>query len=81
VDAIKVYSNFHSNQHNKMLVFCAYNTIPSTDLVGMLLLRVLRAFAVVDMYLSFEVHTTQTINAGRAALKKFAQLMTVRACV
>ncbi|KAN0137278.1 hypothetical protein V8E53_004723 [Lactarius tabidus] len=40
-----------------------------------LLLRAVRSFTIVDLYLSFEEHTEHTIAAGRQELKKFASLM------
>ena len=42
-----------------------------------LLLRCLRSYLELDLYLSFEVHTTDTIAAGRRELLKFSSLMKV----
>jgi hypothetical protein len=39
----------------------------------------MRLYAVLDMYLSFEVHTSETIAAGRAAGHKFDEAMSVSA--
>ena len=41
------------------------------------LLRALRCFVEVDLYASFEVHTDQTIVAGRQKLAQFYELIKV----
>jgi hypothetical protein len=38
----------------------------------------LRSFSIVDLFLSFEVHTDETLLAGRKELKRFEHLMKVR---
>jgi hypothetical protein len=46
---------------------------------GYLLLKVLRCFVEVDMYASLQVHTDQTIAAGRNQVTRFYGLLTVSA--
>ena len=62
----------------QMVVFSAHSVVLPADKAGWLFLWILRAFAAVDMYLSFEAHTEETIDAGRRALRKFALLFAVR---
>lgn len=50
-----------------------------SDKVGWWLLRALRSFTIVDLYLSFEEHTQDTIDAGRRELKRFEEYMQVLA--
>ena len=59
----------------QLLVFVAYNIVPRDKKEGWSLLRCLRSFAIVDLYISFEVHTEQTLAAGRRELRNFAQRM------
>jgi hypothetical protein len=42
-----------------------------------LLLRCIRQYVNVDMYAALEVHTSETIAAGREAVKEFTQLLDV----
>jgi hypothetical protein len=44
---------------------------------GYLLLRVLRSYLILDTYAAMEVHTTETIEAGRKELAQFESLMNV----
>ncbi|KAH9172732.1 hypothetical protein EDB89DRAFT_2114096 [Lactarius sanguifluus] len=60
---------------SKILVFAAHNIIEQSDVGGWLLIRALRSFTIVDLYLSFEEHTQLTIAAGRRELAKFGDLM------
>jgi hypothetical protein len=43
-----------------------------------LLLRCLRSYLELDLYASFEVHTADTIEAGRKELLRFSSLVKVR---
>jgi hypothetical protein len=63
---------------SQVVVFVARNLIRRRDKKGWPLLRALRSFSIVDLFLSFEEHTQLTITAGRQELKKFGQLMQVR---
>ena len=49
----------------------------SSDPTGYLLLRVIHSYIEVDMYISLDVHTEKTIDAGREAVKKFYDLLDV----
>ncbi|KAH8980970.1 hypothetical protein EDB86DRAFT_2813253 [Lactarius hatsudake] len=60
---------------SKILVFTVHNIIPQSDVGGWLLIRALRSFTIVDLYLSFEEHTQLTIAAGRQELAEFGRLM------
>ncbi|KAH9061804.1 hypothetical protein EDB83DRAFT_2506592 [Lactarius deliciosus] len=60
---------------SKIIVFAAHNIIEQSDMGGWLLIRALRSFTIVDLYLSFEEHTQLTIAAGRRELAKFGDLM------
>ena len=44
---------------------------------GYLLLRVLHSYLILDTYAAMEVHTTETIEAGRKELAQFESLMNV----
>jgi hypothetical protein len=68
-----------SSQLVQVLVFVAHNIITMSDKVGWWLLRALRSFTIVDLYLSFEEHTQDTIDAGRRELKRFEEYMQVLA--
>ncbi|KAI0035349.1 hypothetical protein K488DRAFT_43506 [Vararia minispora EC-137] len=59
----------------KLVVFAAHSIIPRTHQVGRYLLRCIRAYAEVDMHISFDVHTSDTIASGRALRDKFAGLI------
>jgi hypothetical protein len=58
-------------------VFVALNVIPRQNVGGQSLLRCLRSYSIVDLYLALEVHTEQTIDAGRRELANFALHMKV----
>ncbi|KAI9435631.1 hypothetical protein BJY52DRAFT_1197489 [Lactarius psammicola] len=61
---------------SKVVVFAAQNIIQrSEDKEGWQLLLCLRSFSVLDLLLSFEVHTEKTIMAGRNELVRFGRLM------
>ncbi|KAH9066101.1 hypothetical protein EDB83DRAFT_2506347 [Lactarius deliciosus] len=66
---------------SKIIVFAAHNIIEQSDMGGWLLIRALRSFTIVDLYLSFEEHTQLTIAAGRRELAKFGDLMQMHALV
>ncbi|KAJ7509461.1 hypothetical protein B0H11DRAFT_2168801 [Mycena galericulata] len=53
----------------KMMLFAAHNVL--VDKPGILLLRILRSFLELNMYVSLEVHTSETIVAGRDELLIF----------
>ncbi|KAH7919486.1 hypothetical protein BV22DRAFT_1075186 [Leucogyrophana mollusca] len=60
----------------KLLIFAAHDIfIVSQNDLGHLLLQCIRAFVDVDMFAAFEVHTEETIAAGRVALQVFSDLM------
>ena len=62
----------------QVVVFAAQNIIQrSEDKEGWQLLLCLRSFSVLDLLLSFEVHTEKTIMAGRNELARFGRLMKV----
>ncbi|KAI9455173.1 hypothetical protein BJY52DRAFT_1205065 [Lactarius psammicola] len=64
---------------SKVVVFAAQNIIQrSEDKEGWQLLLCLRSFSILDLLLSFEVHTEKTIMAGRNELARFGRLMKVR---
>ncbi|KAI9433794.1 hypothetical protein BJY52DRAFT_1131964, partial [Lactarius psammicola] len=64
---------------SKVVVFAAQNIIQrSEDKEGWQLLLCLQSFSVLDLLLSFEVHTEKTIMAGRNELARFGRLMKVR---
>jgi hypothetical protein len=67
-----------SSRTPQLIVFTAHNVVPRKDREGWALLRCLRSYAIVDLYLAFEAHTDQTLAAGRHELSKFAQLMQVQ---
>lgn len=52
----------------QVVVFATHNIIPRDDKEGWLLLLCLRSFSILDLLLSFEVHTEKTILAGRKEL-------------
>ncbi|KAH9039002.1 hypothetical protein EDB85DRAFT_1860186 [Lactarius pseudohatsudake] len=60
---------------SKILIFAAHNIIPweRSEQVGKSLLRALRSFTIVDLFLSFEEHTEHTIAVGRQELHKFGR--------
>jgi hypothetical protein len=62
----------------QLIVFVALNIVPRDKDEGWSLLRCLRSFTIVDLYLSFEAHTDQTLADGQHELSNFAQRMEVR---
>jgi len=64
------------------ILFAAYNLFDPLEHPDIyLLLCGLRSYLEIDMYASFEVHTEETIAAGRKALLKFSSLMKVMYCL
>ncbi|KIJ58540.1 hypothetical protein HYDPIDRAFT_184182 [Hydnomerulius pinastri MD-312] len=62
---------------SKLLLFAAHPIFNQREHpVGYQLLKCIRAFVDLDSYTALEVHTEETLAAGRAALKAFAELMT-----
>lgn len=63
-----------------MIVFAAHEVLcqnDDDDGLGYLLLRCTRAYLVVDMYAALEVHTSETLKKGRAAVAEFGKLLQV----
>ncbi|KAG2112434.1 hypothetical protein DEU56DRAFT_874374 [Suillus clintonianus] len=60
----------------KLIVFVAHDVLdPEVHELGYLLLRCIRAHLDVDMFPALEVHTMETLAAGRGALGEFSRLM------
>jgi hypothetical protein len=59
----------------QVLVFVSHDIISSSRKVEWLLLRALRSFTIIDLYLAFEEHTQLTINTGRQQLREFEKIM------
>jgi len=61
-----------------MIVYAAHNIVTEKDSpFGYLLLRCIRLYLEVDMYSALEVHTADTISAGRHAFNTFSALLEV----
>ncbi|KAG0703025.1 hypothetical protein DFH29DRAFT_982086 [Suillus ampliporus] len=61
---------------SKLIVFAAHDVIDrASHALPYLLLRCIRKYVNVDMYAALEVHTSETIAAGRQAVKEFMQLL------
>ncbi|KAG1826427.1 hypothetical protein EV424DRAFT_1600316 [Suillus variegatus] len=61
---------------SKLVVFAAQNILTRTESkLGYLLLRCIRHFVMFDMYAALEVHTEDTITAGRETLREFSTLL------
>jgi hypothetical protein len=68
----------NSLESPQVVVFAAHNIFPQkVDEEGWLLLLCLRSFSILDLLLSFEVHTEETILAGRKEIEKFGSLIKV----
>ncbi|KAJ6553880.1 hypothetical protein B0H10DRAFT_1848583, partial [Mycena sp. CBHHK59/15] len=65
----------------KLMLFATHNVL--VDKPGVLLLKCLRSYLELDMYIALQVHTSDTIAAGRHELLVFDSLMKeyVKACV
>ena len=59
------------------MVFAAHNVIPQSDTEGWQLMCCLRSFSILDLLLAFEVHTDESIAAGREEVSKFGDLLKV----
>ncbi|KAG1731038.1 hypothetical protein EDD22DRAFT_1014271, partial [Suillus occidentalis] len=63
---------------SKMVVYAAHAILTEDDSpLGYLLLRCIRHFLEVDAYAALEVHTTETISAGRHAVQAFSTYLQV----
>jgi hypothetical protein len=61
-----------------MIIFMAQNVLSRTNSeLGYLLLCCTRCYVDLDIYAALEVHTEDTIAAGRDALSRFSMLMDV----
>ncbi|KAJ7436661.1 hypothetical protein B0H11DRAFT_2364235, partial [Mycena galericulata] len=58
---------------SKMILFAAHNIL--TDQIGLIPLECCRSYQVLDMYVGLELHTTETIAAGRLEVQNFGRLM------
>lgn len=67
----------HTECLPQIVVFAAHNIIQQNDREGWQLMRCLRSFSILDLLLSFEVHTDESIAAGREELSKFGDLLKV----
>lgn len=62
-----------------MLPFTTHNVLTKKDSpLGYLMLQCLRSYLNLDMWVSMEVHTTDTIKNGRKELQCFSKLNNVR---
>ncbi|KAG2103715.1 uncharacterized protein F5147DRAFT_746667 [Suillus discolor] len=60
----------------KMIIFTAQNVLSRTNSeLGYLLLHCIRCYVDLDIYAALQVHTEDTIAAGRDALSRFSMLM------
>ncbi len=62
------------------MVFAVYNVVDQNDKEEWLLMHCLRSFSIIDLLLSFEVHTDKTILAGWKEIVHFGRLMRVCKC-
>ncbi|KAI0271244.1 hypothetical protein BC834DRAFT_818216 [Gloeopeniophorella convolvens] len=56
---------------SKVVVFVSHNVIKQTDPEAWTLLRAIQSFSILDLYLSFEMHTDDTIDEGRQEIQTF----------
>lgn len=61
----------------QLIIYAAYNAFNDDNEQSYCLLRCIRAYIELDLYLGLEVHTTSTLAAGRSQQQKFAELMEV----
>lgn len=62
-----------------MLLFTTHNVLTEKDSpLGYLMLRCLRSYLNLDMWVSMEAHTPDTIEEGRKELLRFSKLINVR---
>ncbi|KAF9498309.1 hypothetical protein BDN71DRAFT_1428914 [Pleurotus eryngii] len=63
---------------SKIILFASYNILTKeADEVGYLLLCCLRAYMDMQMYAGMQLHTEETISAGREAVARFSELLEV----
>ncbi|EKM49227.1 uncharacterized protein PHACADRAFT_201888 [Phanerochaete carnosa HHB-10118-sp] len=61
---------------SKILVFISFRTLtPEISKRGYVLLKLIRRYVECDMYASFEVHTTKTIEAYRRSIQQFYETL------
>ncbi|THH17255.1 hypothetical protein EUX98_g9164 [Antrodiella citrinella] len=58
----------------KVIIFASHNVMEESP-AGYLLLRLIRSYLTLDVLLSFEVHTEETIKMGEDELLKFSDLL------
>ncbi|KAG2092632.1 uncharacterized protein F5147DRAFT_747990 [Suillus discolor] len=70
----KRFHRWRNLKHLSQMVIYAAHTIVTEDgcPIGYLLLRCIRLFLEVDLYAALEVHTADTIHAGRHAVQAFS---------
>lgn len=62
----------------QIMIFICHNVFePATHEAAWLLLRVIRSYTIIDLFLSFEVHTEETIADGRKEANLFIKLLEV----
>ena len=62
----------------QQLFFVVHDFFDRNDnLAGFLFLRLLRCFLVLDMYMSFDLHTHDTLLSAEKTLKEFGSILTV----
>lgn len=63
----------------QLIIFAAHNIFTEDDVQsgGYALLRCIRSYLEHDMYLAFELHTEDTLAAGREILPRFLKLLKV----
>ncbi|KAJ7933262.1 hypothetical protein B0H13DRAFT_1592438 [Mycena leptocephala] len=61
----------------KMMIYAAHNILK--DKIGLILLKCVRCYLELEVYVGLELHTTDTIAAGRRQLKKFDEYQ--KACL
>ena len=61
----------------QQVLYASHNVLDASER-GYSLLCCIRSFLILDTYLSFEVHTTETLAAGEDELLRFSLLVNVR---
>ncbi|KAJ7440387.1 hypothetical protein FB451DRAFT_1344114 [Mycena latifolia] len=61
---------------SKMILYAVHNIL--TDRLGLTLLRTVRSYLELNAYVGLQLHTPDTIAAGREELQNFGQLIKVR---
>ncbi|KZP33133.1 hypothetical protein FIBSPDRAFT_721651, partial [Athelia psychrophila] len=71
------YEDISKVNFTPVIIFATYNVITEAACpLGYLLLKCLRTYLIVDMYVALEVHTQTTIQEGRAAILAFGADLT-----